>query len=697
MSGPPDGHPPPREQPAAEPAEPAETQDREGAALANPLVPLWSFSLGWEMERGRQVILGGQVRDRWWWNGAPASFQELLVTVLVRRGAEVVGWWDPVDGLRFPVPGHRERFEQLMRELPPPRDQPVQPPGPQPAAGQAESDAAAPERGDGAREGARTRRGAAREEARAGLFTPRAARRLTAFDDAVAAARRVAASPRAPVAFVFQDVDHALPVTQPESTAGYLLLRAAMTDAVVPDAATGTARNAVLTVVGDPSRLPEWLWRDDPRVVTLHLGPPDQRERRLWFSLLRDQFRGADEATREDFERLVGATDGLSAWELDALAKTSRLRRVPVDRHAELMRKHRLNVTVDPWAQLDRGRIAAAAEELAADVIGQDRAVDAVVGALQAAYVGVDFGDSGAARPRGTFFFVGPTGVGKTELAKSLARLIFGDPGAYARFDMSEYQQEHAAERLAGAPPGFVGYERGGELTGRVQERPFSVLLFDEIEKAHPAVLDKFLQILEDGRLTDGHGRTAHFAQTLIVFTSNVGADALPELLAETGEDTEYAALEAHFASAVEERFRAIGRPEIFGRLKPGIVVFDMLRRAHIVRIADRLLSRLADTTLERRQIHLEFDRPSLHAWITERMVAPERRAYGGRQIRNELEAVRLAVVRYLMERQPPAGARLLVSVVAPATEDGEHRVHVDEFGAATVSLAKPAPGPRPA
>ncbi|MDT0267511.1 AAA family ATPase [Streptomyces sp. DSM 44915] len=690
---------------SAPPGPPGPSSGEEGPTRADPLMPVWTFSLGWEMARGRQVLIDGQVRDRWWWSGQPVSFQALLVNVLVRRGATVVGWWDPVDGLEFPYPGHRERFDQLVRELPPrpgPAAPGEQPPGDRDRPPGRALDTETRRPTDQPASPPPTRRGAAREGARAGLFDGRAPRRLMAFEDAVAAARRLAASPRAAVAFVFQDVDHALPVGQPESTAGYLLLRAAMTDAVVPHDAEGTARNAVLTVVGDLARLPEWLWREDPRTVPLRLGPPDQRERRLWLTLLRDGFRGAESAGQEDFERLVGATDGLTAWELDALAKTSQVRKVPVGKHAELMRKHRLNVSIDPWSQLDHARIAAAADELSADVIGQERAVDAVVGALQAAFVGVDFGDSGAARPRGTFFFVGPTGVGKTELAKSLARLIFGDPGAYARFDMSEYQQEHAAERLAGAPPGFVGFEQGGELTRRVQERPFSVLLFDEIEKAHPAVLDKFLQILEDGRLTDGQGRTAHFAQSLIIFTSNTGADALPELLAETGEDTTYATLETHFARAVEEKFRAIGRPEIFGRLKPGVVVFDMLRRAHIVRIADRLLGKLAEATAERRRVRLAYHRPLLHAWIVERMTAPERRAYGGRQIRNELEAVRQAVVRSLMTRQPAVGERLWVTVDEPTGGEPRIRVTTEDPTTAegsttvdggTVSLAKPPAG----
>jgi ATP-dependent Clp protease ATP-binding subunit ClpA len=323
----------------------------------------------------------------------------------------------------------------------------------------------------------------------------------------------------------------------------------------------------------------------------------------------------------------------------------------------------------DPWEQLDHAKILQAHALLSSEVIGQEPPVLAVTRMIRNARVGIGLagGASIYSRPKGIFFFVGPTGVGKTELAKQMAKLIFGDESAFIRFDMSEYAQEHAAERLTGAPPSYVGYEAGGQLTNAVKQRPFSLILFDEIEKAHPRILDKFLQILDDGRLTDGLGETVSFAKTVLIFTSNQGSTIRrPDNTVVRAVNTKmsYEEIRDHYSRAVRDYFQAdLGRPEILNRFGNNIVVFDILRPDHIGPILDKFLRKLQESAREKHGLGLSLTDEARQLLIAESQ-KDENVLNGGRGIRNVVEDILVPAVNDAVFRlAPPSGSTLSIIV----------------------------------
>ncbi len=294
----------------------------------------------------------------------------------------------------------------------------------------------------------------------------------------------------------------------------------------------------------------------------------------------------------------------------------------------EAVRPEQIAEVVERWTGIptskmlegERDKLLRMEEEIGKRVIGQTRAVTAVSNAVRRARAGLNDEN----RPLGSFLFLGPTGVGKTELTKALAEFLFDDDSAMVRIDMSEFMEKHAVARLIGAPPGYVGYDEGGVLTEAVRRRPYQVVLFDEVEKAHPDVFNVLLQVLDDGQLTDGQGRTVDFKQTLIILTSNLGAQALSHLA--EGADPSDA------KRSVMEAVRAHFKPEFLNRLDD-MIVFDRLDRADMAGIVEIQVAQL-ERRLARRGITLELDE-SARAWLANEGYDP---VYGARPLKRVLQ-----------------------------------------------------------
>ncbi|HNS23081.1 MAG TPA: ATP-dependent chaperone ClpB [Sedimentisphaerales bacterium] len=303
-----------------------------------------------------------------------------------------------------------------------------------------------------------------------------------------------------------------------------------------------------------------------------------------------------ERAARLKYETIANLRKELAEKE-GQLAKSEKAKmlhnEVTAEHIAEVVAKW-TNIPVTRLLSGERERLMAMEEQIRKRVVGQDDAVRALCDAVRRSRAGL----SDPNRPIGTFLFLGPTGVGKTELAKALADFLFNDPNAMVRIDMSEFMEQHSVARLIGAPPGYVGYEEGGRLTESVRRKPYSVILLDEVEKAHPDVFNVLLQVFDDGRLTDGKGRTVDFKNTVIIMTSNIASQQIQKLTEEHGADWE---IEAHVKDVLKQVFK----PEFLNRIDE-VVVFHMLNRENLKRIVGIQLSYLSER-LKDRKIRIEF------------------------------------------------------------------------------------------
>ena len=425
-----------------------------------------------------------------------------------------------------------------------------------------------------------------------------------------------------------------------------------------------TPGHRLVLVALQDTMVPVELYTNSPKTCVLSVPMPDRQVREQYL-----RRRLTDGYNEEQVRLLADLTDGQYLRDLDnitaELAQQSELTTRDLRR---LVNKYRIGEQADHWGALDVKRLNEAENWFVktAGVHGQDEPIRRLIDTLCVARAGLSGMATGAAaKPRGVLFFAGPTGVGKTFLAKKLAHFLFQTEDAFVRFDMSEFKEDHTVSKLIGSPPGYVGFERGGMLTNAVSERPFSVILFDEIEKAHPRIMDIFLQILDDGRLTDSRGQTVFFTESVIIFTSNLGTrtsdargqrvderqrlDAILEKADITPQEKNRS-IAAHFTQAVERFFmHEISRPELLNRFGDNIVPFNFIHMAPVQRkIANWHLQRIAnefDDQWRKAGHRLRFDE-TVADWIVERY-GERITATGGRGVGNAIHAEVITPLSY--------------------------------------------------
>jgi energy-coupling factor transporter ATP-binding protein EcfA2 len=428
--------------------------------------------------------------------------------------------------------------------------------------------------------------------------------------------------------------------------------------------------NPVLWIADKENDLPSWLTLDNPRLRSIIIPKPDHILRRAVVEAFASSLDGWRDATVDEKGKLhtifVEQTESMTINDIVAIVQLCRREGLPFREIGEGVRRYKLGVTEDPWKKIDRQKIRTGEEFIRQRVKGQQQAVTKCMDIIKRAVTGLSGaqGSKIGGKPRGVLFMAGPTGVGKTELAKTLTELLFGDERAYIRFDMSEFSAEHADQRLVGAPPGYVGYESGGELTNAIKEKPFSVVLFDEIEKANPRILDKFLQLLDDGVLTSGRGERVYFSEAVVIFTSNLGIykmDRDGNRVPNVTSNDNYDAVSHKIREEINAYFKTqLNRPEILNRIGENIVVFDFIRRDVAEQIFDKMRRNILAKLAEGQRIGIQIS-AKCEAFLREKCL--DDLSNGGRGIGNQLEAWLVnPLARTLFDRNPDPGASFEIS-----------------------------------
>ncbi|NNF25540.1 MAG: ATP-dependent Clp protease ATP-binding subunit [Rhodobacteraceae bacterium] len=401
-------------------------------------------------------------------------------------------------------------------------------------------------------------------------------------------------------------------------------------------------------LVDHAADLPEWFVIGNDLLREIHVELPNLEDRFLFAAHLTKVFglgpsEPAKAAAGQLLQQFALECDGETLVAMRSIAKVARAEGITLTRISDAIRIYRTGMRRNPWnSKVLSDRVRNAIGILEHRIKGQKAAIDKTVDILTRSIIGLSGSQSGARhlKPRGVLFLAGPTGVGKTELAKAVTELLFGDETAGHRFDMSEFMEESSIARLVGAPPGHPGHERGGELVNAAHRRPFSVFLFDEVEKAHPRILDVFLQIIDEGRLTDARGATAHFSEALIIFTSNIGVvknTRVTNMGMNVLPSDSHQELEAKIGRSIQEHFRVdLQRPELLNRIGQNIIIFDFLSGEAAHEIFNAIFQRVLAAVKVERGIKVEVARS---AYDEIKSLCTEDYFEGGRGIGNRMES----------------------------------------------------------
>lgn len=429
-------------------------------------------------------------------------------------------------------------------------------------------------------------------------------------------------------------------------------------------------RNILIFICDKLNDIPSWILLENPLTRGIEIRKPNKAERNRFMEVQMHRFyhEGEDVNAKELAGIFADLTEGFANQELENLISISNQEKIHVNNIQQVIDLFKYGTRENFWEDLEKEKIENAETELQKRVMGQDVAIRKSVEIIRRAKLGLHSIDMkrNKTRPKGVMFFAGPTGVGKTELAKSLASLIFNDEDAILRFDMSEYNESNSDTKLIGSPPGYVGYEEGGQLTSQVSARPFSIVLFDEIEKAHPVIFDKFLQILDDGRLTDGKGETVYFSESLIIFTSNLGVyteDEYGRRILNINYEDSNEVTGRNILEEIRNFFNTkLNRPEILNRFGDNFVVFDFIRPPVDKMILEKSLKTIQQNLKNQKNSDFRFDDAFLETFRTKYIA--DNLINGGRGINNRVETyIKNGIANFMYSQQKTEGINFRIFI----------------------------------